>query len=125
TVGQARELDRLLAGRGSGLDAVFAVEVPHEELIRRLSGRLVCRGCGAMYHAASNPPEQAARCDRCAGELYQREDDRPDQIAVRLALHAREVAPVEDFYRASGLLHPVAGTVTQDDVLERIRASLS
>jgi adenylate kinase len=125
TVAQARELDRLLAARGSGLDAVVAVEVPHEELIRRLSGRLVCRGCGAMYHAASNPPEQAARCDRCAGELYQREDDRPDQIAVRLALHAREVAPVEDFYRASGLLHPVAGAGTQDDVFERIRASLS
>src|SRR5262249_45571361 len=67
TVAQARELERLLAMRGSGLDAVVAVEVPHEELIRRLSGRLVCRGCGAVYHAASDPPEHAARCDRRGG----------------------------------------------------------
>ena len=60
TVPQARELDRLLAGQNSGLDAVVAVEVPHDELIRRLSGRLVCRTCGAMYHAASNPPEHGS-----------------------------------------------------------------
>jgi adenylate kinase len=125
TVPQARELDRLLAGRKCGLDAVVAVEVPHDELIRRLSGRLVCRGCGAMYHAASNPPEHSARCDRCGGELYQREDDLPDRIAVRLALHAREVAPVEEFYRACGLLRAVQGTGTQDDVFGRIRASLT
>jgi len=108
----------------SPLDAVVAVEVPHDELIRRLSGRLVCRSCGAMYHAASNPPEHAARCDRCGGDLYQREDDLPDRIAVRLALHAREVAPVEEFYRACGLLRAVQGTGTQDDVFGRIRASL-
>ena len=124
TVPQARELDRLLAGRNSGLDAVVAVEVPQDELIRRLSGRLICRSCGAMYHTATNPPQHAARCDRCGGELYQREDDLPDRIAVRLALHAREIAPVEKFYRACGLLRPVQGTGTQDDVFGRIRASL-
>jgi adenylate kinase len=124
TVPQARELERLLSKRGAGLDAVVAVEVPREELLRRLSGRLVCRDCGTMYHASSNPPEHAARCDRCGGELYQREDDRPDQIAIRLDLHAREVAPVEEYYRATGLLRPVQGTGTQDDVFGRIRASL-
>ena len=124
TVPQARELECLLSKRGSGLDAVVAVEVPREELVRRLSGRLVCRDCGAMYHALSNPPEHAARCNRCGGELYQREDDRPDQIAIRLDLHARELAPVENYYRACGLLRAVQGTGTQDDVFGRIRASL-
>ncbi len=124
TVPQAHELERLLSKRGACLDAVVAVEVPREELIRRLSGRLVCRGCGAMYHASSNPPEHPARCDRCGGELYQREDDRPDQIAIRLDLHAREVMAVADYYRASGLLRPVQGTGTQDDVFGRIRANL-
>jgi len=110
--------------RGPGLDAVVAVEVPREELVRRLSGRLVCRDCGAMYHALSNPPEHAARCDRCGGALYQREDDRPDQIVIRLDLHARELAPVQDYYRACGLLRAVEGTGTKDDVFGRIRASL-
>src|SRR5262249_58492951 len=93
TVPQARELERLLSERGSGLDAVVAVEVPREELIRRLSGRLVCRDCGAMYHALSNPPEHAARCDRCGGGLYQREDDRPHPNAVRPRLRPPRPPP--------------------------------
>jgi adenylate kinase len=125
TVPQARALGELLDGRGNGLDAVVTVDVPESELIRRLSGRLVCRDCGAMFHRELNPPAVADRCDRCGGGLYQREDDHPDRIAVRLALHAREMAPLEQFYRQAGLLRPVAGTGTRDDVFGRIRASLA
>jgi adenylate kinase len=125
TVAQARALAALLADHDLGLDAVIAVEVPRDELIRRLSGRLVCRACGAMFHAEFNPPARPGRCDRCGGALYQREDDRPEQIAVRLALHAREVAPVCEFYRAAGLLRAVPGTGSRDDVFRRIRASLA
>jgi adenylate kinase len=125
TVSQAHALQRLLEKHGPALDAVVAVEVPHDELMRRLSGRLVCRGCAAMFHAGLNPPAQRGRCDRCGGELYQREDDQPDRIAVRLELHAREVAPVEAFYRAAGLLRPVTGTGARDDVFGRIKASLA
>jgi len=125
TVSQAKELQRLLEAHGPALDAVVAVEVPQDELIRRLSGRLVCRRCATMFHSDLNPPAVPGRCDRCGGELYQREDDQPDRIAFRLALHMREVAPVEEFYRAAGLLRAVAGTGARDDVFGRIRASLA
>ena len=124
TVLQAQTLQGLLEGQGP-LDAVIAVEVPEEELIRRLSGRLVCRPCGAMFHRELNPPAVASRCDRCGGELYQRDDDQLESVAVRLALYAREVAPLEAFYRDAGILHPVAGTGTRDEVFGRIRASLA
>jgi adenylate kinase len=125
TVSQAQALQRLLESLGPTLDAVVAVEVPQDELIRRLSGRLVCRRCASMFHTDLNPPAVPGRCDRCGGELYQREDDQPDRIAVRLELHEREVAPVEAFYRAAGLLRPVTGTGARDDVFGRIKASLA
>jgi adenylate kinase len=125
TVSQARALEELLTRRGPKLDAVLAVEVPEAVLIRRLSGRLVCRPCGAMFHAELNPPARTGHCDRCNGELYQREDDHPESIAVRLALYAREIAPLETFYRSAGLLRPVDGTGGRDDVFGRIRACLA
>jgi adenylate kinase len=125
TVPQALALQLLLEGRAAELDAVVAVEVPRDELIRRLSGRLVCRSCGAMFHRELNPPASRGRCDRCGGELYQREDDQADRIAVRLALHAREMEPLAAFYRTAGLLRAVAGTGSRDDVFGRIRASLA
>jgi adenylate kinase len=125
TVSQAQALQRLLESLGPTLDAVVAVEVPQDELIRRLSGRVVCRRCASMFHTDLNPPAVPGRCDRCGGELYQREDDQPDRIAVRLELHERQVAPVEAFYRAAGLLRPVTGTGARDDVFGRIKASLA
>ncbi len=125
TVAQARALERLLAAQGPGLDAVVAVEVPREDLIRRLAGRLVCRPCGTMFHSQLNPPAEAGRCDHCGGDLYQRADDHPDQIAVRLELDARALTPLKDFYRAAGLLRPIAGTGTRDQVFGRIRAMLA
>lgn len=125
TVPQALALQLLLEGRAAELDAVVAVEVPRDELIQRLSGRLVCRSCGAMFHRELNPPASPGRCDRCGGELYQREDDQADRIAVRLALHAREMEPLATFYRTAGLLRAVAGTGSRDDVFGRIRASLA
>jgi adenylate kinase len=125
TVPQALELQRLLDTLGPGLDVVVAVEVPQDELIRRLSGRLVCRNCAAMFHNDLNPPAKPGHCDRCGGELYQREDDQPDRIAVRLELHTRQVAPLEEFYRTAGLLRAVVGTGARDAVFGRIRASLA
>jgi adenylate kinase len=125
TVSQAQALQRLLESLGPALDAVVAVEVPQDELIRRLSGRVVCGRCASMFHTDLNPPAVPGRCDRCDGELYQREDDQPDRIAVRLELHEREAAPVEAFYRAAGLLRPVTGTGARDDVFGRIKARLA
>ena len=77
-----------------------------------------------MFHIEFNPPASLDRCDACGGELYQRDDDRPDRISVRLTVHEQQVSALEDFYRAAGLLHPVEGTGTPDDVFGRIKASL-
>jgi adenylate kinase len=125
TVPQARALDSLLGRNGGGLDAVVSMQVPHEELVRRLSGRMVCADCGTLFHLQFSPPKVAGRCDRCPGALVQREDDRDDRIADRLILHAREIAPVAQFYRASGLLREIVGTGLRDDVFGRVQASLA
>lgn len=125
TVPQAQALDRLLAGRGVGLDAVLWIQVPDEEIVRRLSGRLMCRVCGAPYHEAFDPPARPGVCDRCGGELYQREDDRADRIAARLAVLAREIAPVAEYYRTAGLLAEIPGVGSQREVSSRIGAALA
>jgi adenylate kinase len=124
TVAQAEALDAMLARRGEGLDVVIAVDVPREGLVERLAGRQVCRTCGAMFHRTFNPPTAAGECDRCRGELYQRDDDREDRIMLRLDQLAKEVAPVAGYYRQVGLLSTVDGTGSRDDVLRRITASL-
>ena len=124
TVAQAEALDAMLARHGTPVDAVIAVDVPRPELVERLSGRLVCRVCGAMYHRTFDPPKQDASCDRDGGELIQRADDREDRITVRLDQLAKEVAPVADYYRRAGLLRPIDGTGSRDAVLRRITASL-
>src|SRR5262249_19312438 len=87
TVGQAESLERCLAEEGLPLDHASILDVPREELVRRLSGRRTCRQCGAMYHVASDQPARAGVCDRCGGELYQRDDDREETIRERLAVY--------------------------------------
>jgi adenylate kinase len=124
TVAQAQALDALLARRGTPLDAALAVDVPRADLIERLAGRLVCRRCGTMFHRSFDAPRTPGRCDRCDGELYQRDDDRVDRIALRLDQLAKEVAPVAAYYEQTGLLRNVDGTGSRDDVSRRIRASL-
>lgn len=125
TVPQARALDALLGRNGGGLDAVVSMQVPHDELVRRLSGRLVCADCGAPFHMQFSPPKVTGCCDRCPGALIQRDDDREDRISDRLKLHAREIAPVAQFYRESGLLREIVGTGQRDDVFGRVQASLA
>jgi adenylate kinase len=125
TVTQAQALDQLLDEQGRALDVVLAIQVPDEEIVRRLSGRLICRNCGAPFHREFDPPKQAGRCDRCGGELYQREDDQADRIATRLKVLAREIAPVTDYYRSTGLLADIAGLGSQAEVRSRIEAALA
>jgi adenylate kinase len=123
TVHQAEELDALLRTRAQPLTAVIVVNVPREELVRRLSGRLVCRGCGTLFHVVFDPPKQAGRCDRCDGELYQREDDREDAIRRRLEVYEREIEPVLAHYAGRGLLRHVDGVGTRDQVFGRVAES--
>lgn len=125
TVVQAQALDRLLDEQGRSLDAVLHIQVPDEEIVRRLSGRLVCRNCGAPFHREFDPPAHLGRCDRCGGELYQREDDQADRIATRLRVLAREIAPVTEYYRSTGLLADIAGLGSQAEVFSRVEAALA
>jgi adenylate kinase len=123
TVAQAEGLDRILADAGVTLDAVVDLEVPEEELVRRLSGRLVCPKCEAIYQAATRPPKVAGRCDRCGAELVQREDDRPEAVRRRLQVYRRETEPLQRYYRERELLHPLDGTAESTlGEIERIAA---
>jgi adenylate kinase len=124
TVEQARALEAMLTRRGLALDGVVAIDVPRADLIERLAGRLVCPRCGTMYHRTFNPPRTPGACDRDGAALQQRDDDREDRIARRLDQLAKEVTPVAEYYRATGLLRAVDGTGTRDDVFRRISAGL-
>jgi len=121
---QAEVLERMLVSHRAQLDHVVSIRVHPEELIRRLSGRRTCRSCGAMYHVVFNPPKQNERCDRCGGELFQRDDDREDTIRARLAVYDRETAPLHDYYQHRGLLRSIDGEGTAEAVRSRILAVL-
>ncbi len=116
---QAEALEQALAAEGSGIDRVLLIEAPDEELVRRLSGRWLCRNCGSVYHEQSNPPATAGVCDTCGGELYQREDDRPETVRTRLQVQKPPVDLV-DHYRRQGILREVNG----DQPLERVTDDL-
>jgi len=97
-VAQAEALEAMLARHGLSLDRVVFMDAPEHGLIDRLSGRLVCRACGLSFHRHYSPPREAGRCDACGGELYQREDDREEVIANRLAVYREQTEPLLQFY---------------------------
>jgi len=124
TVNQAEALEQFLRESGRELTAVLDLQVPEEELIRRLSGRRICPQCGASYHLDSHPPRVPDRCDRDGDQLEQRPDDQPDAIRVRLRLYRERTEPVLDYYRTRGLLQPIEGDRTMPEVTEQIRRVL-
>ena len=119
TVPQAVALDKLLADLGAGLDVVLELVVDDDEVIRRLSGRRTCRGCGKIWHVEFDPPVREGACDRCGGELFQREDDRAETVAERLRVYARDTAPLVDYYGAQGKLVGIDATGPVEDVTVR------
>ena len=121
TIAQAEALARLLKDAGQALDAVISFDVSEEELLRRLTGRRVCRQCQTTYHLVSAPPQKPGVCDRCGGELYQREDDRAETVRRRLEVFARQTAPLLDYYRQRNLLTTVAGEGPIDSIRQAIR----
>ena len=124
TVAQAEALDRMLAERRTPLERVIFFDVSRPELLRRLTGRRVCRSCGAGYHVVSAPPRSAGRCDKCGGELYQREDDAEDPVAKRLDVYETQTAPLLGYYRDRGLLVTVPGEGQVDQVAAAIRRAV-
>jgi adenylate kinase len=119
TVPQAVALDKLLADLGVGLDLVLELVVDDDEVIRRLSGRRTCRGCSKIWHVDFDPPSREGVCDRCGGELYQRDDDKPHTVAERLRVYVRDTAPLVDYYGAQGKLVGIDATGPVEDVTVR------
>ena len=109
TVPQAEALTGALAENGRALDKVLNIEVERDELIRRLTGRRTCRGCGKVYHMIFDPPKFDEVCDVCGGALWQREDDSEETVVNRLRVYDSQTAPLIDYYRARGLLTAVNG----------------
>jgi adenylate kinase len=124
TVAQAETLATMLKDRGIGLDKVIAVNVPNEEIIKRISGRRTCRKCGAMYHIMYDPPRNMDTCNSCYAELYQREDDAEDTVRARLEVYASATRPLLDHYRRLGLLAQVDGTGSPAMIEHRILSAL-
>lgn len=124
TIAQGEALDRLLGGLGRSLDAVVYFDVSEAELLRRLTGRRVCRGCGTAFHLVFAPPSVAEKCDRCGGTLYQRDDDTERTVRNRLEVYARQTAPLLDYYRRRGLLLTVSGEGAIEAVREAIRRAV-
>jgi len=121
---QAEVLGPMLGALDKTVDRVVSITVPREEIIKRLSGRRTCRNCGAMYHIIFDPPVNSGLCNKCNGELYQRDDDQEDTIAARLDVYDRETAPLLEYYRQRGFLREIDGIGSPEQVFERILSEL-
>jgi adenylate kinase len=124
TVPQAEELDKVLAGLGKKIDHVVSIEVASSELLGRLTGRRTCKACGQGFHAMFDPPKVEGKCDKCEGELYQRDDDNEATVSNRLKVYEAQTMPLINFYKAKGLLRPIDGLGAISDIFGRIKTLL-
>jgi adenylate kinase len=124
TLAQAQVLKALLESEKLSLDAVVNYELPVKEIVTRLSGRRTCEKCRAIFHLTARPPQVKGVCDQCGGALYQREDDRPKAIAVRLEAYQSSTAPLIQFYQKFGLLLTVAATGSPESICEHTISQL-
>jgi adenylate kinase len=124
TVAQAEALQNLLRRESLELDGVLDYELPIEEIVARLSGRRICANCKAVFHATALPPKVTGICDECGGELYQREDDRPESVQVRMDTYAESTTPLTEYYDRAGKLIPVSAMGSPEDILERTLVAL-
>lgn len=120
TVAQAEALETLLQQLNRSIDYVINIEVDKSILMERLTGRRICKECGATYHLVFNPPAQADVCDKCGGELYQRADDNEATVANRLEVNMKQAQPLLDFYEAKGYLRNINGQQHIDQVFADI-----
>lgn len=124
TVAQAEALDDMLEAIGQKLDHVVHIDVDDEALVERLSGRLICRDCGASYHTRFSPPERDRVCDHCGGELYQREDDQEETVRARLAVFEERTQPLVEYYRQREIYHPIDGDRDPEAVCAEILTAI-
>lgn len=124
TVGQAKALDELLAGRGRKIDVVVSMEVSLDEMIDRVVQRRTCEACGHIYHLRYNPPPSSDRCGACGGKLVQRKDDSEEVVRKRNQEYLEKTAPILDHYTAKGVVKAVNGVGALDDVTQRIKRAI-
>lgn len=124
TIPQADSLSATLNQLGIKLDGVINVEVPRENLLERLTGRRICRSCGASFHVVFNSPKVEGKCDACGGELYQRDDDNAATVGNRLDVYEAQTQPLIDYYATSGVLMNINGDQEIQKVLADILAKL-
>jgi adenylate kinase len=106
---------------GLKIEYVLSIEVDDAELIKRLTGRRICRACGESYHMVFNPPEEKGVCDSCQGELYQRDDDKETTIRSRLEVYAEQTAPLIAFYTGKKILYPIKGVGSIEEITTRLK----
>jgi adenylate kinase len=122
---QAEALDKALAQQGKAIDKVIYINVSEEKLVKRLSGRWICRQCQTPYHITNSPPKVWGRCDRCGGELYQRSDDTTESVRKRLEVYLAQTAPLIDYYAQIGKLLEIDGGGDVAEVGRRIITALN
>ncbi|MDX8402768.1 MAG: adenylate kinase [Mariprofundaceae bacterium] len=120
-VAQAEALDVMLERHGLALDRVVFMDAPEDVLIGRLAGRLICKACGFGFHRQYSPPSEEGRCDRCGGELYQRDDDREDVIANRLSVYAEQTRPLLEYYQSRPDFVRLDASGPSDEVFEALK----
>ena len=121
---QAEALDEMLGQMDMALDAALSVDVPMDDLMKRLTGRRTCRDCGQMYNIYFSPPAEEGKCDKCGGELYQRDDDQEATIQKRLEVYDTQTAPLIDYYQGKGILKSVNGTGSIDEIFANVCSTL-
>ncbi len=124
TLPQAEALDKMLEELGMKIDAVINIAVPEEEVVRRIAYRRTCKKCGAVYHLIYAPPKEDNKCDKCGGELYQREDDKEETVRERYRVYRERTEPLIEYYRKKGLLYEVDGTKSIEEVFKQIEETL-
>lgn len=125
TLAQAEALDKIMAEINKKIEAVIYLEVDTDILKSRLSGRVICRDCGATYNLNSKPPKVEGVCDRCEGHnFYQRDDDKPEVVENRLQVNIEQQAPIVAFYKNNGVLHKIPGDIGIDNVFSAIQSIL-
>lgn len=124
TIPQAEALDAALESLDRAISKTVVVLVDEEDLVRRLSGRRICRSCQAPFHLLFNAPKEEGVCDKCGGELYQRDDDTEATVRNRLAIYRKQTEPLIEYYDRAGLVARIDGAKTPDQVYDEIRSAL-
>jgi adenylate kinase len=124
TLHQAEILDKAFGEQGKAIDKALYIEVPNEKLVKRISGRRLCRVCQTPYHIISSPPKNPCKCDKCGGELYQRSDDKEKTVKERLSIFFAQTVPILDYYKKQNKLIKIKGDFGIQEVAKAIISAL-